>query len=75
MNLSNDVVMNYKILRWNLVAMSSTMWWSLDYYIIPVSSTDSLTTQQHRVDKMSDSLLCLLTSWWAGLLFQWISLK
>lgn len=62
MNLSNDVVMNYKILRWNLVAMSSTMWWSLDYYIIPVSSTDSLTTQQHRVDKMSDSLLCLLTS-------------
>ena len=51
------------------------MYWSLDCYIIPVSSTDSLTTQQHRVDKMSDSLLCLLTSWWAGLLSQWISLK
>ena len=60
-----------KILRWNLVALC----WLLDYYIIPVSSTDSLTTQQHWVDKMSDSLLCLLTSWWAGLLFQWISLK
>ena len=51
------------------------MYWSLDCYIIPVSSTDSLTTQQHQVDKMSDSLLCLLTSWWAGLLSQWISLK
>ena len=51
------------------------MYWSLDCYIIPVSSTNSLTTQQHRVDKMSDSLLCLLTSWWAGLLSQWISLK
>ena len=64
-----------KNFKMKFVTLSYTMCWSLDYSIIPVSSTDSLTTQQHWVDKMSDSLLCLLTSWWAGLLFQWISLK